>query len=456
MPARRIRVDPVETVRDGVAAILAEAKVPTAFSPAALEEAERAAPDLTGRVDLREVGFFTIDPPGSMDLDQAMALERTDGGFRVRYAIADVGAVVTPGGAIDTESRERGTTIYLPDGKVPLHPPVLSEDRASLLPGQERPALVWDLGLAADGELLSTRLDRALVRSRERFTYDEAQQRIADEPFALLAEIGALRQARARARGAVELSVPEQEVKETPEGWTVSYRVGLPVEDFNAQISLLTGMAAAKLMHERGVGVVRAQDVPEEKSMRRLRCQADAFGVPWPTEMPYPEFIRSLDPAQPRHAALMHEAAGVGHGARYVAFTDGPPEGADHFALAMPYAHVTAPLRRLVDRYALALCLDDPPAWAREGLEGLPEAMAAGDRRAKSVERAVVDLVEAVLLSGRVGETFAGVAVDEDTVQLTDIGVRAKVEGCPTAGERLQVTLAEADPARRLVRFARA
>ena len=240
------------------------------------------------------------------------------------------------------------------------------------------------------------------------------------------------------------------------DGWTISYRAPLPVEDFNAQISLLTGMAAAQRMRERGAGVLRAQPVPDERSLRFLRRQAAALGAPWPESQPYSEWIRTLDPARPQHAAVLHAAAGAGHGARYVTFEGAGPEDADHFALAMPYAHVTAPLRRLVDRYGLALCLDDPPAWAREGLAGLPEAMAAGDRRAKGVERAVIDLIEAVLLAERVGETFDAVAVDEDTVQLLEPAIVGTVEGCPPPGEQLRVKLSEADPATRRVRFTRA
>ena len=94
--------------------------------------------------DVTELPFLTIDPPGSMDLDQAMHLERRGAGFRVRYAIADVAAFVRPGGAIDAEAHRRVETLYSPDTRTPLHPPVLSEGAASLLPGQVRPAAAVD------------------------------------------------------------------------------------------------------------------------------------------------------------------------------------------------------------------------------------------------------------------------------------------------------------------------
>ena len=101
-----------------------------------------------------------------MDLDQAFHLDRSGSGYTVRYAIADVPAFVAPGGALDAAARARGETLYAADGTIPLHPPILSEDHASLLPDQDRPALVWTFALDAAGSVTDTRLERALIRSR--------------------------------------------------------------------------------------------------------------------------------------------------------------------------------------------------------------------------------------------------------------------------------------------------
>jgi exoribonuclease R len=208
------------------------------------------------------------------------------------------------------------------------------------------------------------------------------------------------------------------------------------------------------------VGILRTQPPPSEKALRRLRRQAVALDIAWPDATTYPDFVRSLDPALPKHAALMHEAAGVGRGAGYVAFDGAPPPAdARHFAIAAPYAHATAPLRRLQDRYVseccIAACAGTPgPDWVRQGLPGLPAAMEAGDRRANAVERGVVDLVEAVLLAGREGERFDGVVIDDGLVQLREPAVRAKVDGeCPEPGSEVTVRLDRADPATRTVTF---
>src|SRR3954470_11015865 len=170
MPARWIRVVPATALDEGLRAVRDQAGVPEAFSPDVRAEAEAAAARApTG--ERVEIPFVTIDPPGSRDLDQALHIERRDGGHRIHYAIADPGAFVAPGGPLDRDTHARGVTVYAPDGKVPLHPPVLSEGAASLLPGEWRPALLWTLDLDAAGELTTTGVARAQVRSRAQHTY---------------------------------------------------------------------------------------------------------------------------------------------------------------------------------------------------------------------------------------------------------------------------------------------
>src|SRR5581483_4202569 len=135
-------------------ALRTELGVAGAFPADVLAEADAAAaaklPDLADATDLPLV---TLDPPGSTDLDQAFFIAATAKGFDVTYAIADVALFVRAGGAVDGEARRRGETLYLPDGRVPLHPPVLSEGAASLLPGQLRPAVLWRFAVDGDGEV---------------------------------------------------------------------------------------------------------------------------------------------------------------------------------------------------------------------------------------------------------------------------------------------------------------
>ncbi|QCW51163.1 RNB domain-containing ribonuclease [Nocardioides dongxiaopingii] len=482
MPSSRVvhvRTDDsavVATLRQGIERIRTELEVTAEFPPEVEEAAARAAaaprlPDL----DRTELPFVTIDPASSQDLDQAVHVERDgEGGYVVHYAIADLAAFITPGDPVDLEAHRRGQTLYGADSKVPLHPTVLSEDAASLLPEQVRPALLWTIRVDDTGEGTDIDVVRARVRSTAKLSYTEAQAAIDDgtavETLQLVKEIGEKRLARDAARGGVSLPLPEQEI-DTADGeggaWRLEFRTLLPIEDWNAQISLLTGFGAASLMVYARVGLLRTLPLPDPRDVQRLHRTARALGVDWPAEMLYPDFIRSLDPGRPDHAAVVLASARLLRGSGYVAFDGEVPAEPQHAALVSEYAHVTAPLRRLADRYAaevcVALCAGEPvPAWVLAALPALPQEMQASGRRASSYERAVVDLVEAGLLVARVGEEFDGVvvAVEEKDerrgkVVVSAIGVEAPVDGDGPVplGKDVRVRLEQADVETRTVRF---
>lgn len=478
MPAAPIRVrPPAGALARGFDAIRREMEVPGDFPPQALAEAARAAAAAgwtaagPRRDDRRDLPLLTIDPEGSRDLDQAVAIAREGDGYRVRYAIADVAVVVTPGGAVDAEARRRGVTVYLPDARSPLHPPAIGEGAASLLPGEDRPALLWSIGLDAHGAPVDATLRRAVVRSRRALSYAEAQRSIdhgtGDETLLLLREVGGLRIAREAERGGVSLSVPVQEVvPDGPGRWDLRYGTTLPVEDWNAQVSLLAGVCAARIMAEGGIGLFRTLEPAEPAEVEALRRSALALGVPWPEGARYGDVVRALDPSRPAHAAFAVRATRLFGGAAYAAWrrADGgePPV---HAAIASIYAHVTAPLRRLPDRFAnevvLALCAGvAPPAWADGDLEAVAAAVAGPVQRERAAGRAAIDLVEAAVLSGRLGEEFPATVVDARgervTIQLVDPAVVAPLtEGTGEPGERIRARLLEADVPGRRVAFAR-
>jgi len=461
-----------QVLREGVGLIEEELGLPTAFS----EEVERAARQAAGdprlpSLDRTDLPFVTLDPAGARDLDQALHIERDGRGYVVHYAIADVAAFVAPGDPIDEEANRRGETLYGAVSKIPLHPLVLSEGSASLLPDTIRPALLWTIRVDADGEGTDVHVERALVRSRAQHDYEGVQRAIddgtAEDVFGLLAEVGELRRRREAARGGVSLPLPEQEVVGSGDRWELRFRRMLPVEEWNAQISLLTGMAAASLMVYARVGLLRTLPPPDPQDVLRLHRTAKALGIDWPAELLYPDFVRSLDPARDTHAAMVTACTRLLRGAGYVAFDGVTPAQPEHAGLASEYAHVTAPLRRLADRYAgevcVALCAGrDVPGWVLERLDGLPKVMRAADGRAHQYEGAVHDLVEAVVLQPRVGETFAGVVVSVEehdqtrgTLVVPDPAVEASLtsSGPLPLGGAVRARLAEADPHTRRVRF---
>ncbi len=468
MPQPRRHVRPIEAVvGDGLAAVRAELEVPEDFPPEVLAAAEALRPvSGEGQADRRDLPMCTIDPEGSTDLDQALAIEaRPGGGHVVWYAIADVAAFVTPGDPIDLESRRRGVTLYSPDGRAPLHPPALSEDLASLLADQDRPAVLWRLALDADGALDDVGVERALIRSRAQLSYEEAQRRIdaGDLHLSPLAVVGEQRLAIERERGGVSLPVPEQEAVRDGDCYRLTYRAQLPVEGWNAQLSLLCGMAAADLMLAGGWGLLRTLPPADEESLAELRRHAVALGVPWPEEAAYGDVIHDLDPADPQSAAFLIQATRLFRGADHLPLRPGSTvadEALVHAAIAAPYAHVTAPLRRLGDRFATECVLAtvrgaEPPAWARDALEELPALLRSAMSRAGALDRAVVDHLEALVLSSHVGDRFDAVVVDQRrdgaVVQLREPAVVASVSGEHPLGAEVEVEVLAADPVARTV-----
>jgi exoribonuclease R len=463
LPLRLTREAAQPELVAALGAIRAELDLPTAFPPAVDAEAARAVdayalPDL----DLTEIPFVTIDPAGSTDLDQALAIERDGDGWRVWYAIADLPGFVIPGGAIDVEARVRGQTLYAADGRIPLHPVAISEGAASLLPEVDRGAFVWEFALDAGGNETSVRVRRARVRSRRQWTYEDAQAAADAEPmFGLLREVGEALVARESARGGASLSTPEILVVRDHHEYRLERRVVLPVATWNAQLSLLTGMAAARMMLDAGVGILRTMPPAEPESIEHFRLQTVALGTPWGVEERYGDYLRRLDTDDPRQIAIRHAAASLFRGASYAAFDGAPPAETMQSAIGAPYAHVTAPLRRLVDRFGLEVCVaasggSAAPDWVREALPELPTAMGRSSNTAGRLSRSTLDTVEAAVLAPQIGEEFDALAITDATVQLSEPAVEAACAGPLEPGVPVRVRLVDADIATGTVRFLRA
>lgn len=473
---RRLRIsapsDP--TLEQGLTDIRSKMHLPDAFPP----EVEAAARDATANVklpdlDRTDLPLLTIDPPGSMDLDQAMWLERAGSGYRVYYAIADVASFVAPGGPIDLEAQRRGETLYGIGHVIPLYPTTLSEGATSLLPGQLRPALLWTIDLDADGGITQANVQRARVRSRLQCDYESVQAVLdagtADPVWTILREIGELRRTRAQELGAISLPLPEQEATQVNGRWTLVYRARHPVEDWNEQISLLTGMAAAGIMARGKIGILRTLPQPDPQSIASLRQTAANLRLDWPAARAYPAFIDALDPSDPAQVAMLVACTRVLRGAGYAAFHGDLPAHPEQSALAAEYTHATAPMRRLVDRYSgetcLALCAERPvPDWVLDKLDDLPETMRTSSHVAGQFEHATIELLEAVVLSTRIGEKFPAIVTSREdgdarngTVMLDDpaIETRIRAEDALPLGQRVTLVLKDADPARRTVRFER-
>ncbi|MGX1805117.1 RNB domain-containing ribonuclease [Nocardia sp. NPDC055321] len=493
----------------------------------AVSEAREAVDAFAGhRLDRTDIPLVTIDPPGAMDLDQALCLERTATGFLLHYAIADVAAFIAPGGLLALESLARGQTFYLPDGTVPLHPRVLSEGSASLLPDQVRAAALWTIELDERAEPVRATVARALVRSRARLDYAgvqaDADAGRLHPSIAALPEFGRLRIESGLARGAISLRLPSQSIVRvdvegngrtaagadadgvlgaggsgtvaandggvvsavtdgvgsadadgvadaaTVDHWQLVIEPRTDADDWNEQVSLLTGISAARIMLAAGdsdhLGLLRTMPPPAPATVESMRRTAAAVGVDWPAGEPVGRMLARLDPNTPAALVLMSEATTLLRGASYTVLNGQTPESVRHSAIGAPYAHVTAPLRRLSDRYATEICLSrcagtPVPQWVRDGLTAAAESMRRSDAVANKLERACVDLTESTLLAPRLNTDFDAVVLRESTptrpaeIFVATPPVLAKCLGSPPEGETVPVRLVEADPQTRTVTF---
>lgn len=450
--------DPANSLSRGLAAIRTRFQVPEGFPPAVLAAAEAAARRApTEHVDRTDRHFVTLDPASATDLDQAFAIEPGGADLLLHYAIADVAWFVADGDPLDAEAWRRGTTFYLPDGKAALYPRALSEGAASLLPDGPRPAVIFTVRVAPDGAVHLDGAERAIIRSDAKLAYDSVRD--ADLPPGFAELTSRLQQAEAR-RGAARVDPPEQEVAAREDGgFDLVFRPRLVSEERNAALSLAANMAIADALYAHRTGLFRVMAEPDDAAVARLRQTAIAFGLDWPPMAPLAQFEATLDGADPKQAAFMLAVRRAGQGASYQPLQHGIVPW--HAAVAATYAHATAPLRRLADRYVIRATLavaNGQPVPVAEAFEKLPAVMARADAIGGQIDRAVIDLAEAVMLQGKEGQTFAAIVTDADDrgarIQLRDLPVVARL-AVPGAepGDAITVRLTAIDTERQRISF---
>jgi exoribonuclease R len=462
---------PIESFAAGCAALTAEFDLPRAFSEAVLSEAtgvaNRSVAPTGSRVDLRHLPFVTLDPSTSIDLDQAFVLSQEVGSdsLTLHYAIADVGLFVDAGSALEAEAFRRGETTYLPTHRIPQYPSTLCEDAVSLLPDVDRAAIVMEVLLSADGQPTLRAAYRATVRSTAKLAYE----RIDPAQIPLLEEFAARVTKGEDARGASRSILPEQSVDLDDHGHPalVSKHL-LPSEAANSALSLSANLAVGNCFVNAGIGIFRVMDRPTKPEIDSLRRDAQTLHVEWPSKETLGSFQRRLDPTNPTHRSLLISARRFGGGASYATIGCGVETDITqpyHAAIAGVYSHVTAPLRRLADRYALDLliALFDDDQVAIDGLKpelaALPEIMRASAQRSGKVERAVVDLAECVVLADQVGQTFPATVLESTesgaVIQLDQLAVRSRLPRSArvVAGSSIEVRLDDVDIESRRLKF---
>ena len=464
--AARLRVLRVVTEGDaGLERVIVRHGIKSAWEPAALAGARAAgAVPLGDRRDLRTTAFVTIDAPVSKDLDDALAVlpAAPDGAMRVLVAIADVDALVPAASALDVEARARGTSVYLAGRVIPMLPPELSEEALSLLPGEDRPALVVELRIDGEGQVRATDLYAALIRSHARLDYDGVAAYLDEgEPAGVPAPVRDtvrwLRTAAARiaitrrSRGGVTILRDEAYVRldaRTGEPSAIEARENTSAHLLVERLMVAANEAVARWLHDRGLpGVYRVHPAPDERAVASLSAWARNFGFEpgfGPTLTPLSLSAFEAQFASSSVAPAVSNVLGRALGpARYTVHPG------LHFGLAAPlYLHFTSPIRRYADlavhRVVKAYLSGDRAQNAGdEALEALAVRLNDLAWRASKAETERVRMLAARLFASKVGESFDG-----NVIAVKPFGLVVQLEGTAVTGT-VATELLEGGPFRR-------
>jgi ribonuclease R len=380
------------------------------------------------REDLRELPLVTIDGADAKDFDDAVWCEPAGSGWRVIVAIADVSSYVPPGGALDMEARERGTSVYFPRKVIPMLPENLSNGLCSLNPGVDRLCMVCDMQVGAGGKVREARFYEGVMRSAARLTYDEVAAILVEGDVELrrryarqlpqLEHLHAvwrvLAGARSR-RGAVDFDLPEVVMIFDPKGHVarVEPRHRNDAHRIIEECMIAANVEAARFLEKHKIpALYRVHAPPEEDRLGALKEFLGAFGLSLPTR----------ERLEPKHlSALVREVAGRPDAdlietviLRSMSQAKYQPDNIGHFGLALErYAHFTSPIRRypdlLVHRAIRHLLRGGKPAdftHGKQEMEGLGRDCSATERRADEATREAMDWLKCEFMLERVGEEF--------------------------------------------------
>jgi ribonuclease R len=408
--------------------------IPTGFTEQAVAEAQAAEPPtLSGREDLRDLPFVTIDPMDARDHDDAVHAHpdpdpKNPGGWVVWVAIADVAAYVRAGTALDKEARHKGNSVYFPDRVEPMLPEHLSNGMCSLREGENRACMAVRMVFNEGGRKISHRFVRGLMRSAAKLAYEEAQAAIDGQPGdkagpllepvlkPLWAGYHVMLKGR-EVRSPLAIESPERKVTISPEGevTAITRRESLEAHRLIEEMMIQANVSAAETLEAKRTPLIyRVHDTPSQEKVMALTDFLATLAIKWSKgEAPRTNrFNRLL--AQTRdtpHAEIVNEVVlRTQMQAIYAA------ENIGHFGLNLAkYAHFTSPIRRYADLIvhralirALGLGGDGLTDQDVSQLKDTAERITMAERRAMAAERDATDRYVASFLEDRIGAEFDG------------------------------------------------
>ncbi|MGQ0526553.1 MAG: ribonuclease R [Alphaproteobacteria bacterium] len=437
-PGRGIRNKNVQILevlgrRDDVKAIslisLNEAGLSETFPHAVIAETkDMKVPLLENRTDFGDMPLVTIDGLDARDFDDAVHAEKTDNGFCLTVAIADVSYYVRPYTPLDKEAQKRGNSTYFPDRVVPMLPEALSNDLCSLRPHEPRACLAVQMWIDAGGQMTKYKFHRGLMRSAARLTYEQvqaAQDGLTDDVTGPLLEpvikplyeaYKILDEARCK-RGALDLDLPERKIVLDEKGRMtgVTKRERLDSHKLIEEFMVLANVAAAKgLEDKKAPCVYRAHDKPSAEKLDNVREFIESFGISVAKE-------QIAKPAQINN--ILKQAAGLPYShliSQVILRTQSQahysPDNIGHFGLALQrYAHFTSPIRRYAD-LLVHRSLVTAYGFGEGGIDDGEVAqlgeicmhISATERVSMDAERSAVDRFTSAFLSSHIGAEFEG------------------------------------------------
>jgi len=249
--------------------------IPTTFSEESkltMQNLLENKPDFSqGRNDLTSLYTFTIDGAETKDFDDALSLDKENGNFVVGVHITDLTPFIKKGDILEKEAKKRGTSLYLPDQRIPMFPEEIANHLASLKKGEIRPALSFFITLDENAHILNYQILPSIIQVNQHLTYEEVNSLLTKEQtFQTLFSLALKARAKRLEQGGMVIALPELVFLFSSDN-IVDIKQRDPEQPGRilvAEFMILANYLAAMFMEKKGIpGIYRSQLPPRDRVM---------------------------------------------------------------------------------------------------------------------------------------------------------------------------------------------